>query len=237
MSIDTSSSLKLPQFIQFIKEALDLTPKQAMELLNVKSLSGLNLREALEELQEIVGQNTASVATQTTPASQNSVESNQTRTEAKTQPDTPKAFPAASNPKNADIPELTHAVIRDNPPSYVFDEEIDLDSGEIDLAEDEEVEYLPELTNQEREVGENVLGRLREAQGSSTASEARLKVLRNVTDSQVSEEQLQQLVQGIWGITSPKKLKNDQVEALISWAKEDDFFSEAEIILLLMQEE
>ncbi|HAH00752.1 MAG TPA: hypothetical protein DCL75_18280, partial [Ktedonobacter sp.] len=105
------------------------------------------------------------------------------------------------------------------------------------LAEDEEVEYLPELTNQEREVGENVLGRLREAQGSSTASDARLKVLRNVTDSQVSEEQLQQLVQGIWGITSPKKLKNDQVEALISWAKEDDFFSEAEIILLLMQEE
>ena len=236
-SIDTSSSLKLPQFIQFIKEALDLTPKQAMELLNVKSLSGLNLREALEELQEIVGQNTASVATQTPPASQNSVESNQTRTEAKTQPDTPKAFPAASTPKNADIPELTHAVIRDNPPSYGFDEEVDLDSNEIDLAEDEEVEYLPELTNQEREVGENVLGRLREAQGSSTASDARLKVLRNVTDSQVSEEQLQQLVQGIWGITSPKKLKNDQVEALISWAKEDDFFSEAEIIRLLMQEE
>ncbi|HAT45059.1 MAG TPA: hypothetical protein DCS90_08135, partial [Ktedonobacter sp.] len=127
-SIDTSSSLKLPQFIQFIKEALDLTPKQAMELLNVKSLSGLNLREALEELQEIVGQNTASVATQTPPASQNSVESNQTRTEAKTQPDTPKAFPAASTPKNADIPELTHAVIRDNPPSYGFDEEVDLDS-------------------------------------------------------------------------------------------------------------
>lgn len=223
ISIDTSSSLKLPQFIQFIKEALDLTPKQAMELLNVKSLSGLNLREALEELQEIVGQN--------------SIDSNQTRTEAKTQPDASKAFPAASNPKNADIPELTHAVIRDNPPSYVFDEEIDLDSDEIDLAEDEEVDYLPELTNQQREVGENVLERLREAQGSSAVSEARLKVLHNITDSQLTEEQIRQLVQGIWGIASPKKLKNDQAEALISWAKEDDFVSEAEIILLLMQEE
>jgi hypothetical protein len=64
-----------------------------------------------------------------------------------------------------------------------------------------------------------------------------LKVLHNVTDSQISEEQLLQLVQGIWGITALKKLKNDQVEALISWAKEDDFFSEAEIVLLLMQEE
>jgi hypothetical protein len=265
MSIDTSSSLKLPQFIQFIKEALDLTPKQAMELLNVKSLSGLNLREALEELQEIVGQETANMATQTIPANQKSGESNQTRTEAKTQQGTPggalrvvptsaamddqleessapsaaspRAFPAASNPKNPDIIELTHAVIRDNPPSYGFDEEIDLDSTEINLEEDEEVEYLPELTNQERELGENVLGRLREAHGSSAASEARLKVLHNVTDSQISEERLQQLVQGVWGISTPKKLKNDQVEALISWAKEDDFFSEAEIVLLLMQEE
>ena len=258
MSIDTSSSLKLPQFIQFIKEALDLTPKQAMELLNVKSLSGLNLREALEELQEIVGQETANMATQTIPASQKSGESNQTRTEAKTQQTTPggslrvvptsaaiddqmeespRAFPGASNPKNPDIIELTHAVVRDNPPSYGFDEEIDLDSTEINLEEDEEVEYLPELTNQERELGANVLGRLREAHGSSAASEARLKVLHNVTDSQISQEQLQQLVQGVWGIATPKKLKNDQVEALISWAKEDDFFSEAEIVLLLMQEE
>jgi len=42
-SVDTSGSLKLPQFIQFIKDTLDLSPKQAMELLNVKSLSGLNL--------------------------------------------------------------------------------------------------------------------------------------------------------------------------------------------------
>jgi len=50
VSVDTSGSLKLPQFIQFIKESLGLTPKQAMELLNVKSLSGLNLRDALEEL-------------------------------------------------------------------------------------------------------------------------------------------------------------------------------------------
>jgi len=96
---------------------------------------------------------------------------------------------------------------------------------------------VPELTNQERQLGENVLAKLREAHGSSSASDARLKVLHNVTDSQVSEEQLLQLVDGIWGITALKKLKNDQAEALISWAKEDDFLSEVEIVQLLMQEE
>src|SRR5437867_3951704 len=38
---DNGDSLKLPQFIQYVKEALGLTPKQAMELLNIKTLSGL----------------------------------------------------------------------------------------------------------------------------------------------------------------------------------------------------
>ena len=149
----------------------------------------------------------------------------------------PIKFPGAANPKNADIVEITNAVVRDTPPSYAFDEEIDLESDEIDLEEEEDVEYVPELTNQERQLGENVLAKLREAHGSSSASDARLKVLHNVTDSQVSEEQLLQLVDGIWGITALKKLKNDQAEALISWAKEDDFLSEVEIVQLLMQEE
>ena len=271
MSVDTSGSLKLPQFIQFIKDTLDLSPKQAMELLNVKSLSGLNLREALEELQEIVGHETASMTTPTAAAGQKSVESNQPKEpkEPKGQQETdgvkaggtsrasasgagedqagrpssssaslpPIKFPGAANPKNPDIVEITNAVVRDTPPSYAFDEEIDLESDEIDLEEEEDVEYVPELTNQERQLGENVLAKLREAHGSSSASDARLKVLHNVTDSQVSEEQLLQLVDGIWGITALKKLKNDQAEALISWAKEDDFLSEVEIVQLLMQEE
>src|SRR5579859_7848638 len=56
ISVDTGGSLKLPQFIKFINESMGLTPKQAMDLLNVKSLSGLNLRDALDELQQIVGQ-------------------------------------------------------------------------------------------------------------------------------------------------------------------------------------
>jgi len=236
--------------------------------LNVKSLSGLNLREALEELQEIVGHDTASMTTPPAAAGQKPVESNQTK-EPKGQQETadvktggasratassvgddqagrsssssasspPIKFPGTANPKNPDIVEITNAVVRDTPPSYAFDEEIDLESDEIDLEEEEDVEYVPELTNQERQLGENVLAKLREAHGSSSASDARLKVLHNVTDSQVSEEQLLQLVDGIWGITALKKLKNDQAEALISWAKEDDFLSEVEIVQLLMQEE
>jgi hypothetical protein len=265
ISVDTSGSLKLPQFILFIKESMDLTPKQAMELLNVKSLSGLNLREALEELQQIVGQEATNIAVPVVPASPKPIESNQTQQEtqsgttnpaspagsaaasahdtshsAASSPQSPAAqsrpFPPVANSKNPDIIEIKHAVIRDNPPAYAFDEEIDLEQ-EIDLPEDEEVEFVPELTKQERELAEEILIKLRDARGSSLASDMRLKVLHNVTDSQVSEEQVLQLAQGVWGVTSLKKLKNDQVEALISWAKTDDFVGEAENVLLLIQEE
>jgi hypothetical protein len=62
-------------------------------------------------------------------------------------------------------------------------------------------------------------------------------VLHNVAGSQISDEQLQQLLQGLWATTMEKKLKVDQVEALISWAKEDDFVSEADAVLALLEEE
>jgi len=241
LSVDTSGSLKLPQFIQFIKESLGLTPKQAMELLNVKSLSGLNLRDALEELQLLVGQEPANIAAPVAPVKLRPVESSQTHSPSSpaAQPAAqPKSFPNAANPKHPHIIEITNAVIRDNPPAYAFDEEIDLDAEqEIDLQEDDEVEYVPELSNQERELAQEILNKLKDARGSSFASESRLKVLHNITDSQVREEQLLQLVQGIWGIPALNKLKNDQVEALISWAKADNFDSEVDLVLLLIQEE
>ena len=125
--------------------------------------------------------------------------------------------------------------MREIPPA--FDEEIDLDE-EINLDDNEEIEFLPDLTDQERAIAQEVLSKLKEARGSSAASDTRLKVLNNVINDQISNEQLLQLVQGAWGVTALKKLKNDQVEALISWAKAaDDFISEAEMVLALIQEE
>jgi len=259
---DTSESLKLPQFIQVIKDSLGLTPKQAMDLLHVKALSGLNLREAFEQLQQIVDLE----APGTSPSSQQSTEvsPNPTKAEAKTPVDNgasrpgpasitpirsdtvtyppdkgpapiPISSPAVSsfapNSKISGIKEITHGVVREIPPASAFDEELDLD-------EDEEIEFLPDLTDQERAFAEDVLSRLKEARGSSAASDTRLKVLNTVINKQISDEQLLQLIQGVWGVTALKKLKNDQVEALISWAKAaDDFIAEAEIVLALIQEE
>ena len=233
---DTSESLKLPQFIQVIKDSLGLTPKQAMDLLHVKALSGLNLREAFEHLQQLVAQESTSATPSLSSQPSTEMSPNATKAEAKTDR-TPASIPvsspvapnSAANSKASGIKEITHGMVREIPPA--FDEEIDLD-------EDEEIEFLPDLTDQERAIAQEVLSKLKEARGSSAASDTRLKVLNNVINDQISNEQLLQLVQGAWGVTALKKLKNDQVEALISWAKAaDDFISEAEVVLALIQEE
>jgi len=78
---------------------------------------------------------------------------------------------------------------------------------------------------------------MKDTRGSTDASPARLKVLHNVISTQVTPEQLQQLLQAFWGTNTPKKLKADQVEELISWAKEDEFANEVEAVLTLLEEE
>ncbi len=61
-------------------------------------------------------------------------------------------------------------------------------------------------------------------------------VLNNVIGGQISDEQLQQLMQGVWKVNSTKKLKNDQVEALVYWGKDDNFIEEVELVLALLEE-
>ena len=62
-----------------------------------------------------------------------------------------------------------------------------------------------------------------------------MKVLNNVVVGQITEEQLHTLILGVWNITTLKKLKVDQVEELISWAKrEDAFIEQVEAILAVL---
>ena len=122
-------------------------------------------------------------------------------------------------------------MVRDAQNVYRFDEEDDKELEPDDQdKEDEDHE-------QQQIMARIKLDELKEIRGSSVASPARLIVLQNVTNSQISETQLQQLIRAAWGATSLKKLKVDQVEALISWAKEDLFVEEAEAVLALIAEE
>jgi|SRR5579863_1495469 len=238
---DTAGNLSLPQFIQIIRESLNLAPKQAMDLLKVKSLSGLNYRTALEDLQAALASEPTDAPEpplklrEETPA--RGSERPATNTGARNTTHQPQTPAPISNivPISKKVPyeEISHAVIRETPPAYppAFDEELD----DADIEFEDEPEY-PQLTQHERAIAEEVLKRLREAQGSSVASPLRLNAMNNVIGGQISDEQLQQLIQGVWKVNSTKKLKNDQVEALVYWGKDDNFIEEVELVLALLEE-
>lgn len=130
------------------------------------------------------------------------------------------------------------------PAPIVFDEEDDeseLEDLDFDEDEDEEEETVSgasiSLSAAHRGNVEDIVSRLRESGGTALVSATRLKVLHNVVDGQLRPEQLQALIRGVWGAASEKKLKSDQAEALISWGKQDDFVTEAEMLLAHFEEE
>ncbi|MBV9614839.1 MAG: hypothetical protein JO031_05190, partial [Ktedonobacteraceae bacterium] len=252
-----NGSLSLPQFIQYIKVHMDLTPKQAMDILNVKSLTtGINLRDALEQLKERTSQH-GSTPAPAEPVQQRS--NGSTVSDEVTQHEPTRASNAASPSgqrlHSGPLPQIskheplaTPLEIQTRRPVVGFDEEIgpedleepdDLFDGahSFDGGELEDLEELPgdQFSPKELEQAQEKIEALRAIQGATTVTEGRLKVLNNVVVGQITEEQLLDLIRGVWNITAVKKLKVDQVEELISWAKrEDAFIEQVEAILAVL---
>lgn len=282
---DANSNMKLSQFLQAIRETLGLSPKEAMDLLNVKNLNGMNYREALRELQSRVEGNTGNTnssmpannrpsssqpqpassttpaATGTSPARPNAETARGMQTSArgekmdvrevkghaqtpqhatatpaaqakappKPSTPTPPARPepaALAGPANIPVIPIKDEMLREAPRVFKFDEE-DEEMDEGKAGQDEERKAIARIK----------LDELKAIRGTATASPGRLTVLQNVLNSQISEDQLQRLIQSVWGAPGVKKLKVDQVEALIAWAKEDFFVEEVEAVLDRIDEE
>ncbi len=254
---DTGGNLTLPQFITTIRDTMNLNSKQAMEMLHVKSLSNVNLRDALEKLRGILdggGANEGEGATATTtskpvptPPGKASQSTQGTQVAQGTQ-----GSPSATNRGGSaalNIPGLTmgtsslKSVPKEQRPTYTFDEEEEEEPAEdednlddLDDLLDEEGD-AEELTPQERAHGRALINQFRESRGPTVANAARLQVLHNVVIGQINEDELLDLITGIWEVNSVKKLKVDQAEILISWAKTDEFYDEVKAVLTVLQEE
>ncbi len=278
------TTISLPQFLKAINTHLKISPLEAMELLNVKTLEGLNYRETYRQLEGLIAQKNAGRAnplsrtTQSRPiveaprsSGQGTPPTSGTRPQSnpptnmtiaprtQSQPAPHAAQPAASaaaptlkmvppteteraqpykpeagvdfaGSSKAPIP-IQFGTVRDvTPRAYQFVEEED---EEYELPDDE----IPDEAAADQLTGRLKLDELKGIRGNTAASAGRLKVLDNVMGSQISEEQLLKILQAAWGIGAPKKLKTDQVEALISWAKEDNFGEEVEAVLAWIAEE
>jgi hypothetical protein len=255
-------NLQIPEFVSYINENMHLKPRQAMEILGVKSLSGINLRDALEHLKRIMAQNASNgqVGTSMPPQSppQQGPQNQQAMTVREARPVvSPVSQPPSPMRQNAPISideqstrpaldeiEQTHEsniiemrVPRQVPPARGFDEEIDEDDVLEDLEELDNFSQPSEFSAEQLGQARDKISSLREMQGAAVASAARLQALRNAADAEVSDEQLLELVIGIWNIQAMKKLKVDQAEALISWAKQDYFLEEVDAVLAVLEEE
>ncbi|HEV2656190.1 MAG TPA: hypothetical protein VGT82_14585, partial [Ktedonobacteraceae bacterium] len=236
---ESGGNLSLQQFIGYIRENMGLSPKQAMDILKIKSLSGVNLREALEHLQKLHSPEASTDAP------------------AKAQESTPPARPASSPAPVRNTPPLPPPTLsslrsparevergggrgdlNEHSPAYrpAFDEEVDPHEDD-DLEDLDDLDLPRELSAQERVQARKKIDSMRETRGATVTNAGRLQVLSNVTSTQISQEQMRELIEGIWGIDTIKKLKVDQAEMLISWAKEDDFVSEVEAVLTILEEE
>ena len=222
-----NGNISLPEFIQAIKE-LGLTPRQAMDRLKVKSLStGVNLREALDHLEDMMAQDEGDI-----PHVEAATQAPSSLTE-RTRNIVHPPVPVIED--HREIEELDF----DESPAPVFDEEIEPDE-EDDLSEievDDEEEYGLALTAEERHKAHTIIDSLRSMRGATIVGSGRLKALNNVIGDQITQAQLQNLIRGVWGVQALSKLKVDQVEELIHWAKQDDFVSEAEAVLTVLEEE
>jgi len=275
LSSTATGNIRLPEFIQIIRNNWGLTPKDAMELLQVANLNNMNYRELLRQLEPLVEQSAkaapknAANATRPTTAPTPAAPAPRTpapppastpansmrdasarpapsspppvpappgnaanRASAPTpappspKPPTPAASSALDGPANIPVFPLPGNTLREVPRSYKFDEEDEEVQGDNNTDEDD--------NGMSNALARIKIDELKEIRGTATASPGRLTVLHNLLDSQISDTQFQQLIEGLWNINSDKKLKQDHVEVLISWAKEDYFEDEVRAVLEVM---
>lgn len=278
-------TIRLADFINAIKRRWNMSPKEAMDLLGVDALDGLNYRDIYRQLEEIIkkknpappeGQTRTSpgapiieaprssggsrgtpppaprsplnAATSSMPGTQGqtalkqsakvapqtipipSEPSANTQAENETQTSRPQAGRDFAGSSKAPIPlHIGVGTVREaSTQAYKFDEEEEENEGDYEVPGDDE--------EQARLSAQIKLDELKTIRGTSAASAERLTVLNNVLSSQISEDQLQKILQAAWSVTNKKKLKAAQVEALVSWAKEDFFTEEVEAMLDLLEE-
>lgn len=290
LASSASGNMKLGEFIQIIRESWGITPKQALDLLQVKSLNNMNYRDLLRRLEPLVGQANGG-STGGLPSAPPSAPSQSSRPPATPTPAGPRretgpkntqasasspapdstgrqpapspapaARPASSGaappspssslagPANIPVYPLRDHTVREGGRAYRFDEEEEEEEqgsvGEVGNAGKAGQAGSADAgsTDEDTDGMSSALARikiddLRAIHGNTTASPGRINVLHNVLGDQISDDQFQELLERIWRTSSDKKLKQEQVEALISWAKEDYFEDEVRAVLAVLSEE
>jgi hypothetical protein len=206
--------LSVPEFVSAARTELDLSPKQAMEKLNVKSLKGLNLREALEMLRR-----------------QSLGSANQARPEAPAERSAPPPVPLPTTPPHYFDEEDSEFEV-----TYQLDD--DADPSDLESVPDFDA-MSPSMTV---EAGEargralHIVGQMRKASGGGAATSMQKSAYRNIIQNELGEQNARALVLGLWK-APVERLGAEQLDALLSWGKQETFGEEAQLVLAALHAE
>ncbi len=260
----TSAEMTRPQFLAAAAE-LGLNPRQAMDHLGVRSLEGLNLREALESLRRQL--HGASSAVEAEP----DVETPPAKPANRLDP-TPQFFEEEDDETilfslddDADEEEEENDLADEDDDAVVSESAVER-SAAPSLASDEiedDLEDVPDLappptpirqrsassarddqttssgaagTNGARSRAMQLIGKLRTATGGGPASDYQRTAFHNIVEEELGKSRATSLVRGLWRTTTDQ-LTSGQLDALIRWGKEEVFADEAAQVLATLRAE
>jgi len=252
-SAGTGSALGRKQFIAEIA-VLGLNPRQAMERLGVRSLDGLNLGEALEQLRHQLLRDRNNVSSP--PGAAGDAQAGTGRTG----PAAPRAsvsrgptglsrsarMDQASGAEQGSVADVPLLEVRPEVARYFEEEEAPEHPREAPIGRHAphvvaERAAAPEsahpvLASMEMVRAKNQLNKLREIRGSPTAPSAhQLRAFTNIVVGQLQPGPTRALLQRIWRVSAPDKLTSEQIQALIEWGRQDEFEQEAQRVLAVSE--
>lgn len=258
----TSAEMNRPQFLAAAAE-LGLNPRQAMDHLGVRSLEGLNLREALESLRrQLYGASSA-------VAAEPNVEGPPVKSANRPDP-APQFFEEeddetilfslddeADDEENDLEGEDDDAVVSESPAgrsaaTAFANDDIEDDLEDVpDLAppptaisqrsassarEDQATRSDAAGTNGARSRAMQLIGKMRTATGGGPASDYQRTAYHNIVEDELGKSRATSLVRGLWR-TPFDQLTSGQLDALIRWGKEEVFADEAAQVLATLRAE
>jgi hypothetical protein len=238
----------IQEFLKATQDEFGFNPKLVMEKLGVRSLSGMNYREALETLRRQAlreGQATPSRgALSRTPDEQ------------------ARRPPEAQAPhffdEELEEPEVVFDLDDEDavPPSATFAEDRDGVDPLRALDREGEVSAPPPpppaassrstaaqrahaaaqgAASDEERIHE-LVAQLRSVQAGGVPSSHQRTAFRNIVVEELGDEKAKALVAGLYRRT-PERLGPEQIDALLSWGKRDTFADDAELALVALRAE
>ena len=247
--------LSVKDFIAAVRAELDLNPKQAMDKLNVKSLTGLNLRDALETLRLQPGHSSEYPSRGTGQPS------------AAAAPPRASAVPRYFEEEDIEF-DVTFSLDGDvldgdtEPVNSVnarvpdFGDEFDLEdvpdfaaltpppqvtalgkTGQLEASgKAGESRFSESFPDSGRSQAVQIISQLRAAAKGGTPTSQQRSAYGNIILQELGELAAKTLVTGVWRVPA-ERLGAEQLDALLSWGKRDTFGEEASLVLEALRAE